>query len=68
MGRKFGFSWSARRAFGISGYKGRISRRLGVPLTRSGRQRAVGRGMGCCIVAAALLSGGVFEVLRQMLG
>jgi len=46
--RKFGFSWSWRRAFGLSAAKGRLSRWIGVPLTRSGRQRKLGR-IGCCI-------------------
>jgi len=49
MGRKFGFSWSWKRASGLSAMKGKISRKIGVPLTRSGRQRKVGRLMGCCI-------------------
>lgn len=49
MARKFGFSFSWKRALGISGAKTRISRKIGIPLTRSGRQRKVGRAMGCCI-------------------
>ena len=49
MGKKFGFSFSAKRASGLSGIKGRISRNIGIPLTRSGRQRAVGRASGCCV-------------------
>lgn len=46
---KFGFSWSWKRAVGISGLKNKISRKIGIPLTRSGRQRKVGKMMGCCI-------------------
>lgn len=55
MGRKFGFSFSAKRAFGISGAKARASRKLGIPLTRSGRQRKIGRVMAGnkCFVATA---------------
>lgn len=49
MGRKFGFSFSAKRAFGVSAMKGRISRLSGIPLTRQGRQRKVGRAMGCSV-------------------
>jgi len=49
MGKKFGFSWSWKRAIGISGVKNKISRKIGVPLTRQGRQRKVGRAMGCCV-------------------
>ena len=40
-----GFSW--KRLLGISGVKSRISRQIGVPLTSSGRQRKLGRAMGC---------------------
>lgn len=40
----YGFSkWSWRRASGFSAAKGRISRTIGIPLTRSGRERKVGR-------------------------
>ena len=53
MGRKFGFSFSYKRALGISGAKSRISRKIGVPLTRSGRQRKIGRATGCFIATAA---------------
>jgi hypothetical protein len=37
---KGGFSW--KRLVGISAFKARISRKIGVPLTRSGRQRKLG--------------------------
>src|SRR5258708_6829103 len=43
MGRKLGFSWSWKRASGLSGAKGRLSREIGIPLTRSGRERKLGR-------------------------
>ncbi|NJD02044.1 MAG: hypothetical protein FIA99_05490 [Ruminiclostridium sp.] len=55
--RKGGFSW--KRAVGISAAKSRISRKIGVPLTRSGRQRKMGAMAGClvyvllCLFAAA---------------
>jgi len=55
MGRKFGFSFSWKRAVGISAAKGRISRKIGIPLTKSGRQRKVGRAMGCCFVLIVIL-------------
>jgi hypothetical protein len=42
MGRKFGNSFSWKRALGISAAKGRVSRKLGVPLTRSGRAKKLG--------------------------
>ncbi len=54
MGKKFGFSFSWKRALGISAMKGRLSRQLGVPLTRSGRQRLVGRALGCSLALLAL--------------
>jgi hypothetical protein len=65
--RKYGFSFSWKRALGISAFKGRLSRQLGIPLTRSGRQRKVGRMLGCCIPFAMIL-GGLGSVLAWMLG
>jgi len=50
MGRKFGFSFSWKRALGISSFKSKISRTIGIPLTRSGLQRKVGRLMGCSLL------------------
>ena len=50
MGRKFGFSFSWKRALGISAAKAKLSRELGVPLTRSGRQRKAGRALGCMVI------------------
>jgi choline-glycine betaine transporter len=55
MGKKFGFSFSWKRAVGISAAKGRISRKIGVPLTRSGRQRKVGRAAGCLVIFATII-------------
>ena len=62
MGRKFGFSFSWKRALGISSAKQKIARKTGIPLTKQGRQRKAGRIMtgGCCslpvIVFIMLLS------------
>ena len=42
MGRKFGFSFSWKRAIGLSAAKGKISRAIGIPLTREGRRRKFG--------------------------
>ena len=36
-----GFSW--RRALGLSAAKVRLARRVGVPFTKSGRQRKIGK-------------------------
>ena len=46
-----GFSW--KRLLGISAAKSRISRSIGIPLTKSGRERKIGRmvtGGGCLIM------------------
>jgi hypothetical protein len=59
MGKKFGFSFSWKRAIGISAAKGKLSKQLGIPLTRSGRQRKVGRAFGCCVQLVFLLLGSI---------
>jgi hypothetical protein len=47
---KGGFSWT--RFVGISGAKARMSRKIGIPLTRSGRRQKIGRTVtveaACC--------------------
>jgi hypothetical protein len=45
-----GLSFSWKRAIGLSAAKGRLSRKLGIPLTRYGRQRKMGAAVGCCVV------------------
>ena len=47
---KGGFSW--KRAVGVTRAKSRISRKTGIPLSKSGRQRKVGRAVtgGGCLV------------------
>jgi hypothetical protein len=55
MGKKFGISFSWKRAVGISGLKNKISRKTGIPLTKSGRQRKLGRMMGCRTIALIYL-------------
>ena len=58
MGRRkksFGGSFSWRRASGLSATKGKVSRAIGVPLTRSGRQKKVGRALGCSVIIALLV-------------
>ena len=47
-----GFSFSWRRALGVSQAQARLSRRIGIPLSRAGRQRMVGRSLGCCWLLA----------------
>jgi hypothetical protein len=52
-----GLSFSWKRASGLSAVKGKLSRQIGIPLTRSGRQRKVGKAMGCCIPFAFIVIG-----------
>jgi hypothetical protein len=60
--RRYGFSFSWRRAVGISAAKGRLSRAIVVPLTQGGRERKLGRmvsswlGAGLVIAILAILS------------
>lgn len=56
MPNRGGFSW--KRLSGYSAAKSRISRRTGIPFTRSGRQRKVGRmvtGGGCLLPLLIIL-------------
>lgn len=43
MSRKFGFSFSWKRVLGISTAKGKLSKAIGIPLTKGGRERKLGR-------------------------
>jgi hypothetical protein len=52
-----GLSFSWRRALGVSQAQARLSRKIGIPLSRSGRQRKVGRGMGCGVLVATIGAG-----------
>ena len=52
-----GLSFSWKRAIGLSAAKGRLSRQIGIPLTRSGRQKKVGRALGCCVILAIPAAG-----------
>ncbi|HEX9695158.1 MAG TPA: hypothetical protein VGB64_02455 [Actinomycetota bacterium] len=59
---KGGFSW--KRLTGVTRAKSRISRTTGIPLTRSGRQRKIGKAVGgCALPAAGILSLLVLVVL-----
>jgi len=49
-----GVSFSWRRATGLAAAKGRLSRKIGIPLTRSGRQRKMGKMMGCTLALLVL--------------
>jgi hypothetical protein len=57
-----GFSW--KRFLGISAAKARFSRSIGIPLTKSGRQRKLGAITEKIIIASlALLIGGIYSLL-----
>jgi hypothetical protein len=63
-----GFSWN--RLLGISAAKGRLPREVGVPLTRSGRQRKLGVAVGYLIrlwvlVTIALVGSLAMVALRR---
>jgi hypothetical protein len=45
MGRKYGFSFSLNRALGISSFKRSIARATGIPTTRFGLYRKLGRAL-----------------------
>lgn len=53
MGRKFGYSFSWKRVLGVSAMKGRVARATGIPTSRSGRERKIGRALsgGGCLIA-----------------
>ncbi len=55
-----------KRDFGLSGVKAWVSRKTGIPLTRSGRQRKMGKAIGCCVPFMFLglrIVGGIFDVI-----
>jgi len=45
FGKKLGISFSLKRLIGITGIKSSIAHRTGVPLTKGGVERKVGRGL-----------------------
>ena len=65
MGRKKdipGLSFSWKRAIGLSSAKAKLSRKLGVPLTRAGRRRKAKKAIGCCIPATFIFAGSITAV------
>ena len=50
--RTYGLSFSWKRALGVSAAKGRLSRKIGIPLTKSGRERKAGRAIGPLLLIA----------------
>lgn len=64
-----GLSFSPKKALGISQAQSKFSRQIGVPLSRAGRQRKLGKAMGCGVFFAipllgVLLAGGALLVGR----
>lgn len=62
-----GFSW--KRLLGVSAAKSRLSRQIGIPLTRSGRQRKMGAAMGCATLIITMfimlvLAGSLFAYIK----
>lgn len=51
-----GLSFSWRRALGISQAQAKLSRQIGIPLSKSGRQRKAGAAMGCLLPVILSLS------------
>ncbi|RXP48294.1 hypothetical protein EC396_12780 [Lutibacter sp. HS1-25] len=51
---KGGFSW--KKLSGISGVKSNVSRKIGIPLTKSGRNQKIGRivSKGCLGILVAM--------------
>ena len=60
-----GLSFSWRRTLGVSQAQAKLSRQLGIPLSKSGRERKVGRSLGCCWVLLVPAAG---AVLVRLLG
>ena len=59
-----GLSFFWRRALGISQAQAKLSRQIGIPLSRSGRQRKIGRMTGFCI--PLLIGAGVLRAILWM--
>jgi cytoskeletal protein RodZ len=53
--RSCGLSFSPKRALGISATRGRVARATGIPTTRQGHQRKMGRAMDCGVLAVGLV-------------
>jgi hypothetical protein len=63
---KGGFSW--KRAVGVTRAKTRLSRKIGIPLTKSGRQRKVGRMVtgGGCLLTALMIGSAALAAATQI--
>jgi len=45
FGKKLGISFSLKRLVGLSGLKSSIAHKVGVPLTKGGVERKIGKGL-----------------------
>jgi hypothetical protein len=59
-----GFSW--KRLLGITAFKSRISRKVGIPLTKTGRERKVGAALGPMVPIVILMMAGA-KLFRYLL-
>jgi hypothetical protein len=59
-----GFSW--KRFVGISAAKARISRKIGIPLTKSGRDQKIGRMItrGGCVLVILIPTGIILSAIK----
>jgi hypothetical protein len=63
---KGGFSW--KKFIGLSAAKSRASRKIGIPLTKSGRNQKVGRMVSKgCLGSLAVISIPLFILLAKVL-
>jgi len=60
-----GLSFSWKRALGVSQAQAKLSRQIGIPLSRSGRQRKVSMSLGCCLATLLDFRGNVQCVQLQ---
>jgi hypothetical protein len=59
-----GFSW--KRLLGITAFKSRISKKVGIPFTKTGRERKVGAALGPVVPIAILMMAGA-KLFRALL-
>jgi hypothetical protein len=56
------YNGQPRTGIGSSQARARLSRKIGIPLSRSGRQRKIDRSVGCCWILLAVLVPGWWAV------
>ena len=65
-----GLSFSWRRALGVTSAKRKIARMTGIPTSRAGRQRKIGRivtGKGCLIHVLCILFIAVYALITLLM-